>query len=42
VSVALVYFYFDDNPRQMLDKGRATLIVTTLMVRNLQGHNTML
>lgn len=33
VSVALVYYYFDDNPRQMLDKGRATLIVTTLMVR---------
>lgn len=32
VSVALVYYYFDDNPRQMLDKGRATLIVTTLMV----------
>jgi hypothetical protein len=30
--VALVYYYFDDNPRQMLDKGRATLIVTTLMV----------
>lgn len=32
--MALVYYYFDDNPRQMLDKGRATLIVTTLMVIN--------
>jgi hypothetical protein len=35
--VALVYYYFDDNPRQMLDKGRATLIVTTLMVGTHQG-----
>jgi hypothetical protein len=33
VSVALVYYYFDDNPRQVLDKSRATLIVSTLMVR---------
>jgi hypothetical protein len=33
VSVALVYYYFDDNPRQVLDRGRATLIVSTLMVR---------
>lgn len=35
VSVALVYLYFDDDPRQMPDKGRATLIVSTLMV---SGH----
>jgi NhaP-type Na+/H+ or K+/H+ antiporter len=32
VSVALVYYYFDDNPKQVLDRGRATLIVSTLMV----------
>ncbi|WIA30258.1 hypothetical protein OEZ86_000348 [Tetradesmus obliquus] len=32
VSVALVYYYFDDNPRQVLDRSRATLIVSTLMV----------
>eukprot|EP00879_Flechtneria_rotunda_P020154 GHRR01021195.1.p1 GENE.GHRR01021195.1~~GHRR01021195.1.p1 ORF type:complete len:511 (+),score=207.14 GHRR01021195.1:167-1699(+) len=32
VSVALVYYYFDDNPREMPDRARATLIVSTLMV----------
>lgn len=40
VSVALVYYYFDDNPRQMLDKGRATLIVTTLMVGTCSAGGT--
>lgn len=33
VSVALAYTYWDDDPRQMPDAGRATLIVSTLMVR---------
>jgi NhaP-type Na+/H+ or K+/H+ antiporter len=32
VSVALVYYYFDDAPNQMVDRQRATLIVATLMV----------
>ncbi|KAF8069528.1 NHX2 [Scenedesmus sp. PABB004] len=31
VSVALTYYYFEDNPRAQLDRGRATLIVSTLM-----------
>ena len=32
VSVALVYYYFDDAPNQVVDRQRATLIATTLMV----------
>jgi len=32
VSVALVYYYFDDAPNQVVDRQRATLIATTLMI----------
>lgn len=33
VSVALVYYYFDDAPGDMGNRQRSTLIVATLMVR---------
>jgi hypothetical protein len=36
VSIALVYQFFDDESKAMLDRHRATLIVATLTVR---GHH---